>query len=78
MTFIAGLIPICIFAVLLEMYGREFQPQIRQTIKQTYDEAWAHNETLLKQAVWTLIQQKAVDVASGTRFDASIIPVYDP
>ena len=63
MTFVAGLIPICIFAVLLEMYGREFQPQIRQTIKQTYDEAWAHNETLLKQAVWTLIQQKAVGVA---------------
>jgi len=63
MTFVAGLVPICIFAVLLEMYGREFQPQIRQTIKQTYDEAWAHNETLLKQAVWTLIQQKAVGVA---------------
>jgi PAS domain S-box-containing protein len=63
MTFIAGLIPICIFAVLLEMYGREFQPRIRQTIQQTYDEAWAHNETLLQQAVWTLIQQKAVSVA---------------
>jgi PAS domain S-box-containing protein len=63
MMFIAGLIPIGIFTVLLEMYGREFQPQIRQTIKQTYDEAWAHNETLLKQAVWTLIQQKAIGVA---------------
>jgi PAS domain S-box-containing protein len=63
MTFVAGLVPICIFAVLLEMYGREFQPQIRQTIKQTYDEAWAHNETLLEQAIWTLIQQKAGDVA---------------
>ena len=63
MTFIAGLIPIGIFTVLLEMYGREFQPQIRQTIKQAYDEAWAHNETLLKQTVWTLIQQKAIGVA---------------
>jgi PAS domain S-box-containing protein len=63
MTFVSGLVPICIFAVLLEMYGREFQPQIRQTIKQTYDDAWAHNETLLEQAIWTLIQQKAVDVA---------------
>ncbi len=63
MTFIAGLIPIAIFTVLLEMYGREFQPQIRQTIQQTYDEAWAHNETLLQQAVWTLIQQKAMGVA---------------
>jgi PAS domain S-box-containing protein len=64
MMFIAGLVPIGIFTVLLEMYGREFQPQIRQTIKQTYDEAWAHNETLLKQAVWTLIQQKAIGVAT--------------
>lgn len=64
MTFIAGLIPISIFTVLLEMYGREFQPQIHQTIKQAYDEAWVHNETLLKQAVWTLIQQKALDVAT--------------
>jgi PAS domain S-box-containing protein len=64
MTFIAGLIPICIFAVLLEMYGREFQPQIRQTIQEAYDEAWAHNETLLKHAVWTLIQQKAIGVAT--------------
>jgi PAS domain S-box-containing protein len=63
MTFVAGLVPVCIFAVLLEMYSREFQPQIRQTIKETYDEAWAHNEELLEQAVWTLIQQKAVDVA---------------
>jgi PAS domain S-box-containing protein len=63
MTFVAGLVPICIFAVLLEMYGREFQPQIRQTIIQTYDEAWTRNETLLKQAIWTLIQQKAMDVA---------------
>ena len=46
------------------MYGREFQPQIRQTIKQAYDEEWVHNETLLKEAVWTLIQQKAIDVAA--------------
>jgi len=63
MTFIAGLVPIVIFMVLLGMYGREFQPQINRTIRDTYDEAWVRNEALLKQAVWTLIQQKAVDTA---------------
>ena len=64
MTFIAGLIPIAIFTFLLEIYGREFQPQIRRTIEQAYDEQWSHSETLLKEAVWTLIQQKAIGVAT--------------
>ncbi len=31
-TLIAGLIPIIIFAVLIEIYGREFQPAIRNKI----------------------------------------------
>ena len=64
MTFIAGLIPIAIFTALLRMHGREFQPQIRETIRQAYDEEWAHSETLLRQSVSTLIRQKALDVAN--------------
>lgn len=64
MTFIAGIIPIAIFTALLEMYGREFQPQIRQTIRETYDEAWAQNETVMQKTIWTLIEQKALDVAN--------------
>lgn len=63
MTFIAGLIPIAIFMVLLGMYGRAYEPQINRTIRDTYDEAWVRNETLMKEAVWTLIQQKAIDTA---------------
>lgn len=63
MTFIAGLVPITIFMVLLGMYGREYKPQINRTIRDTYDEAWIRNETLMKETVWTLIQQKAIDTA---------------
>ena len=63
MTFFAGLIPIVIFMILLWVYGREFQPQIDRTIRDTYNEAWVRDEALLKQAVWTLIRQKAVDTA---------------
>ena len=62
-TLIAGLIPIIIFAVLIEIYGREFQPEIRNKIKEAYDEEWSHSKAILNKTIGTLIQQKALDVA---------------
>lgn len=62
-TFIAGLIPIIIFAVLIEIYGREFQPEIRNKIQHAYDEEWNHSKAILNKTIGTLIQQKAIDVA---------------
>ncbi|MBA4389960.1 MAG: hypothetical protein C0399_03380 [Syntrophus sp. (in: bacteria)] len=62
-TLIAGLIPIIIFAVLIEIYGREFQPKIRNRIQQAYDEEWSHSKAILNKTIGTLIEQKALDVA---------------
>jgi len=62
-TFVAGLIPVCIFALLIDMYGRQFSPEIRKTIQRAYDEEWAHSEVLLRDTLETLIRQKASDVA---------------
>ena len=63
MTLFAGLVPILIFAALIQKYYREFRPEIRQAIQQAYDEQWSHNEVLLRETVGTLIEQKAADVA---------------
>jgi PAS domain S-box-containing protein len=63
MTLAAGLVPILIFAALVQKYYREFRPEIRQAIQQAYDEQWSHNEVLLRETVGTLIEQKASDVA---------------
>jgi PAS domain S-box-containing protein len=63
MTLIAGLIPICIFSVLIGVYGREFQQEIGKAIQQAYDEEWAHNKTLLRTLGETSILQKAQDMA---------------
>ncbi|OPY77452.1 MAG: Blue-light-activated protein [Syntrophorhabdus sp. PtaU1.Bin153] len=63
MTFVAGLIPVCIFALLIDIYGRQFSPEIRRTIQRAYDEEWTHSEVLLRDTLETLIQQKASDVA---------------
>jgi PAS domain S-box-containing protein len=63
MTFVAGLIPILIFAILIQKYYREFHPEIRQTIKRAYDEQWSHSEVLLRESVGTLVEQKARDVS---------------
>jgi PAS domain S-box-containing protein len=63
MTLVAGLIPVCIFAFLIDIYGREFSPEIRRTIQRAYDEQWTHSEVLLRDTLETLIQQKASDIA---------------
>ena len=63
MTLVAGLVPIAIFAALMQRFYEEFRPEIRQAIQQAYDEQWSHNEVLLRETVSTLIEQKATDVA---------------
>ncbi|HBA53979.1 MAG TPA: hypothetical protein DCZ04_05860 [Syntrophorhabdus aromaticivorans] len=63
MTFVAGLIPVCIFTFLIDMFGRRFNTEIHKTIQRAYDEEWAHNEVLLRDTLETLIEQKASDVA---------------
>jgi hypothetical protein len=63
MTLTAGLIPIVIFSFLIGIYGREFQHEIRNTIRQTYDEEWAHSRTLLTNLGELSLRQRAQDVA---------------
>jgi len=63
MTLTAGLVPILIFAALIQKYYGEFRPEIRHAIQRAYDEQWSHNEVLLRETVGTLIAQKASDVA---------------
>lgn len=63
MTLVAGLIPIGIFAILIDRYGREFPVEVRGVIEQAYVEQSNRSESILRDAVGTLIQQKAHDVA---------------
>ncbi|HVN98236.1 MAG TPA: ATP-binding protein [Syntrophorhabdaceae bacterium] len=63
MTLAAGLIPVVIFTLLLEIYGGRFRQEIQQAIRQAYEEQWTQSEAVLKESVGTLIEQRATDVA---------------
>ena len=63
MTLIAGAIPVVIFSILIEVYNKQFRPQVRGEIRQAYEEEWAQSEALLRKMGETAIRQKALDVA---------------
>lgn len=71
-TFAAGFIPLIIFAILLEIHGREFQPQIRRTIEEAQGELSDHSRALLIKMGESALRQKALDVAAqiGLTFKA--------
>jgi len=63
MALIAGLIPIAIFSVLIEIYGSKFQTETQLAIQGGYDDGWARSSTLLTKISETSIRQKAYDIA---------------
>ncbi|MCP4105667.1 MAG: response regulator [Desulfobacteraceae bacterium] len=63
MTFISGLIPIIIFALLMNLFGTRFPVEINRAIQHGQDEQKRRSESVLKQMAENFIRHKAMDVA---------------
>jgi PAS domain S-box-containing protein len=63
MTLISGLIPILIFALLMDVFGHRFHEKTNQAIHKGQEEQWQQSEEILKRMAEGLIRQKAQDVA---------------
>ena len=63
MTFIAGLIPIIIFAILLNIFHNQILTEINHAIRQGQEEQWQRNEAILKQMAENSIRRKVLDVS---------------
>ncbi len=63
MTFISGLIPIIIFALLMDFFSTRFPVEINRAIQHGHDEQMRQSESVLKQMTENYIRQKAMDVA---------------
>lgn len=63
MTIIAGLIPIVIFSVLVQVFGNSLESRVRLAIEDRYREEWERSSVLLTRMGETYIRNKAVDIA---------------
>ena len=63
MTFLSGLIPIIISALLINTFGDQFFTKINWAIQQGQEEQWQRSEPVLRQMAENFIHQKSLDVA---------------
>ena len=63
MTFISGLIPILIFTLLMNAFGKRFITRIEGAIRDGQEEQWQRSEVILRQMAEEIVRQKALDVA---------------
>lgn len=63
MTFIAGLIPIIIFTILMNVFASRFQVETDRVIQEGQDGQRHRSEAILKKMAEDIIRQKALDVA---------------
>ena len=63
MTFISGLIPIIIFALLINIFDDRFLTETGHAIRQGEEEQWQRSGAILRQMAEDSIRQKALDVA---------------
>lgn len=62
-TLIAGLIPMAIFLVMIEVLIHRFPAETRRAIYRGQEEQWRRSETVIKDMGEDFIRQKAMDVA---------------
>ncbi|OPY69524.1 MAG: Blue-light-activated protein [Syntrophorhabdaceae bacterium PtaU1.Bin034] len=63
MTFIAGLIPIIVFTVLINIYGSRIQNEITRIIEEGYRQDMWHSEMMLREMGEASIYGRAVEMA---------------
>ena len=63
MTLIAGLLPIMIFSLLMNLFAARFPAETNRAIQKGQEEQWQQSEAVLKQIAENFIRNKAIDVA---------------
>jgi two-component system, cell cycle sensor histidine kinase and response regulator CckA len=63
MTFIAGLLPVIIFTLLLNIFAIRLPAETNHAIQQGQEEQWSRSEAVLRQMAEDFIRQKAISVA---------------
>ncbi|MDO9514615.1 MAG: histidine kinase dimerization/phosphoacceptor domain -containing protein, partial [Syntrophales bacterium] len=62
-TLLAGLIPVFIFILMIQIFVHRFPAETNRAISRGQTEQWNRNEVVIKQMVVDFIRQKAMDVS---------------
>jgi PAS domain S-box-containing protein len=73
-TFIAGLIPVIIFAVLIDIYGSRIEKQITRIIEKGYDRDMAQSEVILREMGEASMFGKVSDIAQQLDMVIQTVP----
>jgi two-component system cell cycle sensor histidine kinase/response regulator CckA len=63
MTLIAGLLPVMIFSLLMNLFADRFPAETNRAIQQGQEEQWQRSEAVLRQIAENFVRHKALDVA---------------
>ncbi len=63
MTLIAGLLPVLIFTLLINIFAIQFPAETDRAIQEGQEEQWQRSEAVLRQMAEDFIRQKTLDVA---------------
>ncbi len=62
MTLVAGLLPVMIFSLLMNLFAGRFPAETNRAIQQGQEEQWQRSEAVLRQTAENFIRHKALDV----------------
>ncbi len=74
MTFIAGLIPVIIFSILINIYGHRIQKEITKIIEQAYQQDMFHSEVMLREMGEASIYGRAMEMAQQLEMVIESVP----
>ncbi len=74
MTFIAGLIPVIIFSILINIYGHRMQKEITKIIEQAYQQDMFRSEVMLREMGEASIYSRAMEMAQQLEMVIESVP----
>jgi PAS domain S-box-containing protein len=74
MTFIAGLIPVIIFSILINIYGHRIQKEITKIIEQAYEQEMFRSEVMLREMGEAAIYSRAMEMAQQLEMVIESVP----
>lgn len=74
MTFVAGLIPVVIFSILINIYGNRIQKEITKIIEQAYQQDMFHSEVMLREIGEASIYSRAMEMAQQLEMVIESVP----
>ena len=73
-TLVAGLVPVAIFAVLIDFYGGRIETEIRRSIERGYEHDVSRNGMMLRTIGEASVYGRVLDIAEQSTWSSSRYP----